>query len=57
MRDLTLAPAVARPNGIGWAVVRVRSDDSWSEIICTGLTQQGAKVMAERENSRARTKP
>lgn len=51
---LPLGPAVARSNGIGWAVVRVGSNDSWSEIICTGLTKEGAEAMADRVNSRTR---
>jgi hypothetical protein len=50
-KSLSLGPAVARSNGIGWAVVRVRSDDSWTEIVCTGLTQEGAEAMAKRINS------
>jgi hypothetical protein len=43
--------AVARPNGIGWAVVRLdRDGESWSEIIKTGLTHEGAQRMADEIN-------
>lgn len=43
------APATARPNGIGWAVVRLDVDGaSWRTIEATGLTLADDRLNARR---------
>lgn len=46
-----LDPAVARPNGIGWAVVRERADGAWTAVLRTGLTEDGANAIAAAVNA------